>query len=165
MLSFWVCVDCLCWCMTHSSSSNISSSLHKELYRPFALRGTCRDISYRRRQPSFTVTFTLSRGEEEEEEECKRRKHSHLPCLVRSFDEHRGKTSLDPRSHQNYHRVNPTLREGAEDENKWSCTALVLYWHSIWFGQASINHNAKGCLLFSDLEQQQHNCSLCMLYR
>lgn len=49
-------------------------------------------------------------GGEEEEEERERRKRSHLPCLVRSFDEHRGKTSLDPRSHQNYHRVNPTLR-------------------------------------------------------
>lgn len=43
------------WCMTHSSSSNSSSSLYKEFFRSFAWRGTCRDISYMRRQLSFTL--------------------------------------------------------------------------------------------------------------
>lgn len=40
-----------------------------------------------------------------------------LPSLVCSFDEHHGDTSLDPHSLQNYHRGNPTLREGLEKTN------------------------------------------------
>lgn len=45
----------VCWCMTHSSSSNSSSSLYKEFFRSFSWWGTCRDISYWRRHLSFTL--------------------------------------------------------------------------------------------------------------
>lgn len=109
IVSFWVCgTVCFNAWLTHPHPT-ARHHCTKKWTVPFswrALAGT---------YPKWEDRHHSQGAGSEEEEECKRRKHSHLPCLVRSFDERWGKTSLDPRIHLNHNRVNPALREGVED--------------------------------------------------